>query len=960
MRNNKLQIPPQMRSKLVQFQRRVWTVKLIEGLCAAAFGLLISYLIVFVLDRFYDTSGGLRTILLLGGTVGLAVWFPLVCHKWIWGSRKMAQVAKMLKVNHPRLGDYLLGIIELVDQDNFAGNSEALTRAALKQADRETSEKDFSNDVPYPKNRRWALIAGVPLTLAILLLCFVPAAGGNALQRWLMPWRDVDRFTFTQLESLPEKIVVPLAEPVSLSTQLAEKTDWKPEVASAWVGDYQIQAKQDNGGYKFDLPPFQTAGQVDLRVGDALKQIKVDPQPRPELESLTAVVYLPEYLQRTEPVRTEIRGGGVSIVQGSSIKLEADASRRLAAAQLDAQPVSVNGPSIATEAISLTESRTVKLAWQDELGLSAKSPLMLKLRSTKDKAPELICRELEKKRVIMAKDVLSFQIDASDDYGVKTIGMEWVGEPAATSAADPAKGEKIVSAGNPNATDVEEVVATFSPKREKIEPQTIKLKIFAEDYLPGRPRVYSQPYTVFVLSEDEHAVWMTGRLDDWFKKGLETYEREQQLYKRNVELRNMTPEALDRAETRRQIQSQATAEQAQARRLKSLTKAGRELIKEASRNDQFGVAQLESLAEMLERLDSISNNRMPTVENLLQKASQAAGSQASATSSESDPSPTSEGKSSEGKSTEGKPSEGKSSEGKSSEGKSSEGKSSEGESSEGKSSEGKPSQGKTSKGESGESEDSDSASVSDNPELPGGGTEDEDEGKSEDEDDEKEKTEVPSLSMRETSMDEKEKNDEEAEEQPSPGSSSKFLLPSVTLGDTREQEPAPEPAPAGEALEEAVESQEELLAEFQEVAEELQKLISNLEGSTFVKRLKALSRRELVVAQDVTETTLQGFGEANDQLKEASTERTKMIAKRQRAHAVTLQGIQDDLDAYANRMQDRKFQTVLDEMRDVEAIRQANTVAGRMEANEAGTSVAQAELLADTFDRWAEQLVGPG
>ena len=47
-------------------------------------------------------------------------------------------------------------------------------------------------------------------------------------------------------------------------------------------------------------------------------------------------------------------------------------------------------------------------------------------------------------------------------------------------------------------------------------------------------------------------------------------------------------------------------------------------------------------------------------------------------------------------------------------------------------------------------------------------------------------------------------------------------------------------------MDEAVDEQEELLAEFEAVMDELQKLISDLEGSTFVKRLKAMSRRELV------------------------------------------------------------------------------------------------------------------
>ena len=124
-----LQLPEQVADKLRRFQRRVRFVKLIEGACAAIFGLCVSFLVLFALDRFIDTSQFQRGLILLVGSLGLAVWFPLVCHRWIWRSRRLEQVARILKFKHPRLGDYLLGIIELVHSDGTDGRSEALCRA---------------------------------------------------------------------------------------------------------------------------------------------------------------------------------------------------------------------------------------------------------------------------------------------------------------------------------------------------------------------------------------------------------------------------------------------------------------------------------------------------------------------------------------------------------------------------------------------------------------------------------------------------------------------------------------------------------------------------------------------------------------------------------------------------------------------------------------------------------------
>ena len=925
-----LKIPDRMRGKLQRYQRKIWTVKLIEASCAAVFGLLVSYLAVLVLDRFYDTPAVVRAAILIVGSIGWALWLPWMFHRWVWKSRRLEQVARMLKTKHPRLGDYLLGIIELVNNRSFEGTSESLCRAALEQADRETAERDFSDAVPRPKHIGWAMVAAVPLVLAMLAIVILPAVGGNAFQRWLMPWSDVDRFTFTRIEPLPDTMVVPLAEETQLDARLAEGNRWRPDTGAVLVGGHRFESSvktpskenQNDPDFEFRVPPLSTPADVHVRIGDVRETVKLNPQPRPELSAMSATIVLPEYLQRTEPVRKDIRGGSLTMLVGSDVSLIATASRELASATVDGASAEIDGATISTRPGVLNESKVLELQWRDALGLTAKTPMNLKLRCAEDEAPSLTCRDMQQQRVIMVKDVLTFEVDAEDDYGIRTVGMEWSGTPADTSAAAAAVGEKVVFAGNPEAETVDSVTATFSPERDGIEPQTIDLRLYAEDYRPGRERAYSPVYKVFVLSEDEHAIWMTRRLDDWFKQSLETYEQEQQLYKRNLQIRNMDAAELDRPETRRKIQTQATAEEAQARRMSALTTAGASLVKEAARNDQFGVDHLEKLAEMIQSLKDIEENRMPSVADLLKQASKAEAGQGGK--------PKAGGKQSNAKPTDdAKPSQGDS------------------KPKDGKESEGTPSKSKSS--------DSPKTSVTDSPENPGkkGSP-----GSDDDKEEEKKDSKVPSISMQESNM-----NPEDEKKKPpgGPPKPARLTLPKVTVAALPDDdEDAAASCPAESKMQEATDTQEDLLAEFQKVAEELQKLIGDLEGSTFVKRLKAMSRRELVVAKDVNQSTLSGFGENQRKLKQATIDRTKLLAKRQKAHSQTLQTIEDDLDAYVNRIQQVKFKTVLAEMRKIEVVKQMQTVAERMTANEPGTSIAHAEMLADTFDRWAEQLVGPG
>jgi hypothetical protein len=83
-----LSLPPVLEGKLADFRRRVWYVKLAEGLLAAVFGLALSYVLVFALDRFMETPGWLRLSILLVGSIGLGITLPLKWHRWVWQQRQ--------------------------------------------------------------------------------------------------------------------------------------------------------------------------------------------------------------------------------------------------------------------------------------------------------------------------------------------------------------------------------------------------------------------------------------------------------------------------------------------------------------------------------------------------------------------------------------------------------------------------------------------------------------------------------------------------------------------------------------------------------------------------------------------------------------------------------------------------------------------------------------------------------
>ena len=343
MSSRGLSLPDSTRERLEQFRKRVRIIKIAEGILAGLFGLVLSYLAVFIIDRFIDTSALIRTSLLLSGSVGLAVLFPLKCHRWVWGTRSMEQVARLLKHKFPALGDQLLGIVELAHSDKDLGSSTRLAQAAIDQVDSVVRQRDFSDAVPRPKHRFWAKTLAVPAVLAILALAIVPAAGFNAMSRWLMPWRNVDRYTFAQVDGLPNKIFVPHGEDFSLDAKLAESTRWSPASASAkFEGQPVVNAGKQNQNYEFKLPPQTETGTLNVRVGDLTKGVNVEVANRPELSSLSASITLPAYLQYKEPIKADVRGGAISVLKGSVAEFEAEVSRNLTEATVKNQPAAVD------------------------------------------------------------------------------------------------------------------------------------------------------------------------------------------------------------------------------------------------------------------------------------------------------------------------------------------------------------------------------------------------------------------------------------------------------------------------------------------------------------------------------------------------------------------------------------------------------------------------------------------
>ncbi|MDB6155530.1 MAG: hypothetical protein JWL90_3983 [Chthoniobacteraceae bacterium] len=892
-------LPQVLETKLADFRRRVWVVKLAEGLLAALFGIALSYLLVFALDRFFETPGWLRLALLVAGAATLGLGLPLKWHRWVWRQRRLEDAARLLRRTFPRLGDQLLGIVELARMDHgAAGRSERLVEAAMAQAADAVRDKDFTHAVPDARHHQWAWAAGGVLALAALAFAVVDEAALNALARWITPWRDVERFTFAKVEPLPSRLVVPYAEPFNLPVRLSEDTRRSPDETTGRIGTQPpVFARLETGKYPLVFPPQKEDAVLAVSLGDVRKSILLQPRPRPELAALAVRLRLPAYLGYQSEQRIDVHGGAVSLLKGAEASFEAKASRELATAQLDGREQKVEGETIVTDYLAVSADADRKFTWKDQDGLTPRDPLLLKVRAVEDDAPKIVARRESQEQVVLDSEVVTFDLNARDDFGIKRVGLEWTGSLMQKDGKTPITGEKVASGGEPEKKELE-ARATFCAKREGVAPQTLEVRAWTEDYLPGRPHARSASFVLHVLDKTDHALWITEQFGKWLEAAKESYEREQQLHQANKDLRALNAADLERPENRRRVSNQAAAENANAARVEHLTQSGRNLVEQATKNDEFDAKRLESWATMLKSLKEIASTRMPSVSDLLKQTANApSGKPGAATQGSAQPPPPGNqvAKASENKSA--------------------------------------PS---VSQGAPLPSAPSPAAPTDPNA-AP--------------------KPAAPSIADREAGfMKTPEAAPADPNAAPKPPGGGKLKLPVTTLAaaPSKKGEDASKPpeTPAQEKLETAIVEQKDLLAEFAKVSDQLGEILASLETSTFVKRFKAASRQQMSIASNINQKTLDAFGIEREPLKEAAP-----IAQNAKDQSEVVRVIQSDLDAYFQRKQDSRLKTILEQMKKTEIVRALARGGEKMSINLSGQSLMGSEFWADTMDRWSEELV---
>jgi len=943
-----LTLPASLAAQLAALRAVMARTKLREAAAAGVLAFTAGYLAVYTVDRWFDTPGAARLVALTLGLIVGAVLVPLAYLRWVRAFRTPLAVARRAALIDPGAGDRVLGVLELCTNTEELRRSPELTRAAVAAADRDLAGGSLEHVAPRSRHQGLTSLAAVALAAVIALVCVSPAAAWSSLLRYLAPFGAVERYTFTQVAPYVEHPIVARDEPFMLEFQLASTTRRTPERArlTGRAPLRPLDATREGDRYRFELPGVLAATELTLAVGDAFERVTVEPLDRPEVLALTAEVRLPAYLELPEPLQRDARSGRFGAVEGSQLRLVGEISRELASAMLERDGVThaaiTEGARFETAAFTPEASGTVALTWRDVHGLAPAAPFHLGVVLRADGAPTVLLDGLDPERPLLEGVALKFQVRGNDDFGLRRLGLEFEqASDAEREAAWSKVAERVLGSGAPDAQQLA-LDATLSPSADGLAPGFVRLRAWAEDSLPGRGRVHSAPVVLLVMSADEHMRWVTRQLSAWTDRAREVRDTEAALLQANEALLALPDADLEGSEARGKLREQASLERANARRLERVVDDGRELLTEAARNSEFNANVLDEWAESMRDLERLADAGMPEVAERLADAAEARALAKAAASAPRKPSdkagPSAKGAQGSQGDTPSKPDEAESPPSASSS----------------PAGEGSPPPGEPGK----KPEEVASAGAgAPPPDVPP----------------------LPPLEDRESSLGAAPapaKPDEGAAPAGLPPAPSLSLL-NTTLGsapppdgdgpahdEETPEESAPEESPTREALADAVQKQRALMEELQRITGEIQAVLAALEGSTFVKRLKALSRVETGVADTLGAVVYTELGHRATQRDTITPEATAVAAVQDSAGREAAE-IRSDLSAFVERLRSTGaetggYETVVREMVDYGVALEMVAIEDLARVRRSGEALTSAEALADTLDRWAEEIVGPG
>ncbi len=618
-------LPADLRNRFAVLERRLFRVETAMAVVSTLSGVSASYLVLFVSDRCWDSPQWLRTTVFIAGVVAIGRFVHMWGSRWGWARRDIRALAIMVQKRFRRLGDRLLGIVELADESHRPIHfSSELYQAAINQVAEQSIPFNFAQAVETTHLRRITVVAISVGFFTLIPFVLVPAVGMNTLARLGMPWKSLPRLTLVELEGLPTELVVPHGESFQVQGRSTYRTSlWKPKSLRFGTGKILGSGISNaNGSWTLQIPPLLNLSTLSVRLGDAEAFIQVKPTLRPALSALTATVRYPEYLGHPESSQN-VQGASFSAVAGSIVTLKGSVTRVLQSAHLLPSeelplPLAINESNFLSPPFEVSSNQDGSFVWMDQLGLSNTVPWRFTLTPQVDAAPLPELVELPTDLMILESEVLSIKLVAQDDFGIKQMGLIWemVGQETNNSASQ----NRFQTIATNSSSKKLETAFSFTPTLLGAGvDSTLVVRGVTVDFFPGREQVSTTPRRIQVVGNEQHAEVVRQKLESLLT-GLEEVARSEEKLALDITELKDNKSLTDSVAGKKSEELKQTQEQS-ADQLQNMSEEGLKTLREAMRNPTFSEQTLGEWSKTLRDMQEVSDKSMALAAKKLSDAS---------------------------------------------------------------------------------------------------------------------------------------------------------------------------------------------------------------------------------------------------------------------------------------------------------------------------------------------------
>ncbi len=618
-------LPPELLGQFEQLRRGLRRRRTVIAVAAGTGGLLSSFLVFFVWERLGETPGWVRLALAGLGWVALI----LALGWWLMGIARprgeVRSLASLVQRRHPRLGDGLLGIVELASGERIPDEmSPALCRAAIRQVAAEAAQLDFSLAVDWRRPRRLGSMTIALAVLVCLILVVASDAGRNSLERWMAPTASIPRYTFVTIGGLPKQLIVPHGEPFALSVSIHAPSLWKPSRARARAGNqFPLTAPLSNQVAIFKFGGQDKSVPVEIRCGDGRGKIEVQPVIRPSLKSLEAIVKYPEYLG-LPPQASSAAAGTLVFVTGSEASFRGEVSRAPTNVTMtlgtgEPRALPIQEARFESASVKLAGHPEIQFEWKDQFGLAATIPWKLSLQEEPDAAPRVMVTDMPPTTALLVTEMMDIRVMAQDDFGVLDASLKW--EAVGPDGPAVVSGESESFVARVEAPDQKQFEHSFrfSPLLLGIKADSVvEMRARATDRFPGRTPSESTLYRIFVVSPERHAELVRQHLESILTRAEEVTRQEESVWTATQALTERKD--IDSAEAASKAGELAEQQESISRNLEELSKDGAQVLREAMRNSTFSQENLREWAKNLSEMKRVSQQPMQQAKSALERA----------------------------------------------------------------------------------------------------------------------------------------------------------------------------------------------------------------------------------------------------------------------------------------------------------------------------------------------------